>query len=186
MIVTFSMTTHTDIRLRHTRQLDAATRATLVELCTEAYQTDFSRLFFYLPTDGLHFLTYRDDQIVSHAVVTTRWLQPEARPLLRAAYVAAVATLPAYQKRGYASAILRELAANISDYDIAYLEAGQLAFFQQLGWERWRGPCFKRSGEQLTSVPTAQNLLILRLPRTPRLDLDRTIILESQAQRITG
>src|SRR5512139_1017062 len=163
--VTFSMATRTDIRLRHTRQLDAATRATIVELCTEAHQVDFSRLFFYLPTDGLHFLVYRDDQIVSHAVVTTRWIQPGVLPLLRAAYVTAVATLPAYQRRGYGSAVLRELAANIGDYDIAYLEAEQTAFFQSLGWERWRGPCLTRAGEQLIPIPAAPNLLILRLPR---------------------
>ncbi|CAG0937077.1 Aminoglycoside 2'-N-acetyltransferase [Thermoflexales bacterium] len=184
MLVAFSMTTHPDIRLRHTRQLDAATRATIVELCTEAHQADFSRLFFHLPTDGLHFLAYRDDQIVSHVVVTTRWLQAESLPILRGAYVAALATLPAYQKRGYGGAILRELAGNITDYDIAYLEAEEVAFFLQRGWERWRGPCVKRAGDQLSPLPAAQNLLILRLPRTPQLDLDRTLTLESQAKRM--
>jgi aminoglycoside 2'-N-acetyltransferase I len=178
------MTTRSDIRVRRTRQLDAATRATIVELCTEAYRTDFSRLFFYLPTDGLHFLVYRDDQIVSHAAVTTRWVQPEILPLLRGAYVEAVATLPAYQRRGYGSAMLRELASNITDYDIAYLETDQVAFFQQLGWERWRGPCATRSGDQLIPMPATRNILILRLPRTPPLDLDRLLTLESQTGRI--
>src|SRR5512139_3504752 len=109
------MTTRLDIRVRRTRQLDAALRATIVELCTEAHGEDFSRLFFYLPTDGLHFIAYRDDQIVSHAVVTTRWVQPERRPILRTAYVDTVATLPAYQRRGYGSAVMRELIAQIAD-----------------------------------------------------------------------
>ncbi len=183
-MITFGMMTRSDIRIRRTRQLDAATRVTIVELCTEAHRADFSRLFFYLPTDGLHFLAYRDDQIVSHAVVTTRWVQPEILPILRGAYVDALATLPAYQRRGYGSAILRELASNITDYDIAYLETEQVAFFQQLGWERWRGPCAKRSGDQLVPTLAAQNILILRLPRTPPLDLDRLLTLESQTGRI--
>ena len=76
-------------------------RATIVELCTAAHQADFSHLFLILPTDGLHFIAYLDEQIVSHAVVTTRWVQPERLPILRTAYVDTVATLPAYQRRGY-------------------------------------------------------------------------------------
>jgi len=178
------MTTRSEIRARRTRQLDAATRAAIVELCTEAHQTDFSRLFFYLPSDGLHFLVYRDDQIVSHAVVTTRWVQPEILPILRGAYAEAIATLPAYQRRGYGSAMLRELASSITDYDIAYLESEPVSFFQQLGWERWRGPCAQRSGDQLVPTLSACSILVLRLPHTPPLDLDRLITLESQPGRI--
>ena len=42
-------------------------------------------------------------------------------PVLRTAYVDAVATAPADQGRGHASAVMRALAANITDYDIACL-----------------------------------------------------------------
>ena len=172
------------IRLRRTRQLDASLRATIVELCTAAHQTDFSRLFLYLPTDGLHFIAYQDDQLVSHAVVTTRWVQPERFPILRTAYVDAVATLPGYQRRGFGSAVLREVASNIIDYDIACLETEQAAFFQRLGWECWRGPRAGRSGTELIPTPDQQNIMILRLPRTPPLDLDRLLTIESQTGRI--
>ena len=172
------------IRLRRTRQLDAIVRATIVELCTAAHQADFSHLFYYLPADGLHFIAYFDEQIVSHAVVTTRWVQPERRPTLRAAYVDTVATLPAYQRRGYGRAVMRELAANISTYDIACLKTVRTAFFEQLGWERWRGPRAGRSGPEMIPTPDQQNIMILRLVRTPPLDLDRSLTIETQAGRI--
>jgi len=178
------MTTRLDVRLRRTRQIDAAMRAAIVELCTAAYQTDFSRFFFYLPTDGLHFIAYRDDQIVSHAVVTTRWVQPERLPVLRTAYVDAVATLPAYQRRGYGSAVMRELTAYLIEYDLACLETDQVTFFEHLGWQRWRGPRAGRSGTELTPTPEQQNIMILRLANTPPLDLDRLLTIEAQAGRM--
>jgi aminoglycoside 2'-N-acetyltransferase I len=172
------------IRIRHTRQLDAIARATIVELCTAAHQADFSHLFYYLPADGLHFIAYLDEQIVSHAVVTTRWVQPEWRPMLRTAYVATVATLPAYQRRGHGRAVMRELVANISAYDIACLKTDRTDFFERLGWERWRGPRAGRSGHELIPTPDQQNIMILRLAKTPPLDLDRLLTIEAQAGRI--
>jgi aminoglycoside 2'-N-acetyltransferase I len=174
-----------DIRIRRTRQLDAALRATIVELCTAAYQADFSRLFFYLPTDGLHFIAYLDDQIVSHAVVTTRWVQPERLPVLRTAYVDAVATLPAYQRRGYGSAVMRELIAHLAEYDLACLETDQVAFCEHRGWQRWRGPRTGRAPDgSLVPTPDQQNIMILRLATAPPLDLDRLLTIEAQAGRI--
>lgn len=169
------------IRLRRTRQLDAIARATIVELCTAAHQADFSHLFYDLPADGLHFIAYFDEQIVSHAVVTTRWVQPERRPTLRTAYVDTVATLPAYQRRGYASAVMLELTANLSTYDIACLKTDRMDFFERLGWQRWRGPRAGRSGHELIPTPDQQNIMILRLAKTPPLDLDRRLTIETRA-----
>ena len=126
----------------------------------------------------------RTIRLVSHAVVTTRWIQPERFPILRTAYVDAVATLPVYQRRGFGSAIMREVASQHLDYDIACLETDQVAFFQRLGWECWRGPRAGRSGTELIPTPDQQNIMILRLPRTPPLDLDRLLTIESQTGRI--
>jgi aminoglycoside 2'-N-acetyltransferase I len=179
------MTARLDIRIRRTRQLDAAMRAAIVELCTEAHGKDFSRLFFYLPTDGLHFIAYRDDQIVSHAVITTRWVQPERLPILRTAYVEAVATLPGYQRRGYGSAVMRELTIHVGEYNIACLAADRVTFFEQLGWQRWRGSRAGRAPDgSLIPTPAEQNIMILRLANTPPLDLDRLLTIEAQAGRI--
>lgn len=65
-------------------------------------------------------LGYLDAELVGHAVVTTRWLQPSGLPVLRTAYVDAVSTLPRYQRLGYGSAVMRHLTTVIPDYAIAY------------------------------------------------------------------
>ncbi len=93
-----------------TETLNAATRASIIHLCIAAHQEeDFKNLVAYVPAGGLHFLAYRDKQLVSHALVTTRWLQPERGPVLRTAYVDAVATLPIYQGQGYGSTLMRNV-----------------------------------------------------------------------------
>src|SRR4030067_386422 len=120
--------------------LSPAIRAYFIDVCVAAHQEDsFRRLFSYIPAGGRHFLAYRDRELVSHAVVTTRWLKADGQPDLKTVYVDAVATLPVYQGRGIGSALMRHLASALSDYAIACLETERVSFYAQLGWEEWRG-----------------------------------------------
>lgn len=113
----------TAVTTQTTEDLDAATRRAIIDLCIAVHQEeDFQHLFTYIPDDGRHFLAYRAQELVGYAVVTTRWLQPQGLLLLRTAYVDAVATLPRYQGQGSGSAVMRQLALGIADYEIACLE----------------------------------------------------------------
>src|SRR5262249_47876262 len=162
-----------------TEELNADTRAAIIHVCRTAHQEDdFIHLFSYIPSGGIHVLAYRDQELVSHAVATTRWLQPEGLPLLRTAYVDAVATLPAYQGQGIGSTVMRHLASVISEYEIACLETERVSFYAQVGWEAWRGPLAGRRGTQLLPTPDQKGIMILRLARTPPLDLDRLLAIE--------
>ncbi|MDQ4076125.1 MAG: GNAT family N-acetyltransferase [Chloroflexota bacterium] len=134
------------VTLARTEDLNAATRAAIIQVCIAAHQEeDFKHLFSYIPSGGRHFLAYRGGEVVSHAVVTTCWLQPDDQPILKTAYVDAVATLPAYQGQGYGTLVMRHLANNIADYEIACLETEQPTFYERLGWEVWRGTLAGRS-----------------------------------------
>ena len=165
-----------------TDDLNEIERAAIVDLCTEAHQTDFGPLFSFLPPDGLHIVGRVDERIVSHAVVTTRWLQPGSLPLLKTAYVDAVATHPHYQGKGVGSAVMRHLAAVVTEYEIACLETDRVAFYTRLGWEVWRGPLAGRRGDELIPTPDQTGILILRLPKTPLLDLDSLLTIEVQGR----
>ena len=162
-----------------TEELNAETRASIIHVCRTAHQEDdFIQLFSYIPSGGIHVLAYRDQVVVSHAVVTTRWLQPEGLPVLRTAYVDAVATLPEYQGQGIGSRVMRHLASVISDFEIACLETGRLSFYAHLGWEVWRGPLAGRRASELLPTPDQKGIMILRLARTPPLDLDSLLVIE--------
>ena len=162
-----------------TEELDADTRASIIHVCRSAHQEDdFVRLFSYIPSGGIHVLAHHGPELVSHAVATTRWLQPEGLPLLRTAYIDAVATLPAYQGHGIGSAVMRHLATVIADFEIACLETDRESFYARLGWEIWRGPLAGRRGSELLPTPDQTGIMILRLALTPPLDLDSLLVIE--------
>ncbi len=176
------MKTNITITTSRTRDVSDVERSAIVSLCTEAHQVDFSPLFSFLPPDGLHVLGYAEDRLVGHAVVTTRWLQPANLPLLKTAYVDAVATHPGYQGQGIGSAVLRHLASVISDYEIACLETERISFYTRLGWEEWRGLLAGRREGELIPTPDQTGIMILRLPGTPPLDLDSLLTIKYQGR----
>jgi aminoglycoside 2'-N-acetyltransferase I len=169
-----------------TSELDETARGEVVRLCIDAHQEpDFENLFTYLPPEGLHVLARSGDKLVGHAVVTNRWLQPERLPLLRTAYVDAVATSPTEQARGVGTAVMHRLAETIEgDFDIACLETESVSFYERLGWEEWRGPLAGRSDDGLIPTPDQKGIMILRLPGTPELDLSLLLTIESHPARI--
>lgn len=180
-----SQTASLTLTSAQTEGLNEATRASIIQVCIAAHQEeDFKNLFSYIPSGGRHFLAYRETELVSHAVVTTRWLQPEGLPILKTAYVDAVATLPSYQRQGYGSSVMRHLAENIPDYEIACLETEKIGFYERLGWEVWRGPLAGRSEQGLLPTPEQKGVMILRMVGTPSLNLDGSLTIESQPGRI--
>jgi len=162
--------TRWSLELVRAEELDRVARFDVIELCELAYQEDFSNLFTLLP-GSMHVLA-RDErgELVSHAAWVTRWLQPADHPLLRTAYIEAVATNPNHQRRGLATAVLRcagnAIAADPT-WQLAGLSPSDPAFYARLGWELWSGPLAIRRGESLDPTPVEEQVMILRLPRTP-------------------
>jgi len=168
-----------------TEDLTAEQRFSIVEVCIAAHDNPaFANLFNDITWRGRHFLAYRGPELVSHAVVTTRWVQPKGMTVLKTAFVDAVATLPPYQGLGYASAVMRRLAAEIDDYVIGCLQTDLPAFYERLGWEVWRGSLAGRAGHGLIPTPQQRGVMVLRLPQTPPLDLEMPLTIECQPDRI--
>lgn len=164
---------HLRVEVTPTTKLDAIERAAIVRLCTAAFAQDFGALFDLVPATASHILVRLDDVLIGHATWMPRWLQPGQQPPLHTAYVDGVATLPAYQGRGIGSAVMRRLVDQIQDYELGGLATSRVAFYEQLGWEQWRGPLSARTGLGRQPTPNEQ-VMILRLPKTPP-DLDVTL-----------
>jgi aminoglycoside 2'-N-acetyltransferase I len=174
------------VRSARTEDLDVIVRASVIEVCVAAHRNEeFHRLFSYIPSGGRHFFAYRDDELVSHAVVTTRWLQPAGQPRLKTAYVDAVATHPAHERLGYGSAVMRRLASDIDgDYAVGCLQTDRETFYERLGWEIWRGRLAGRKPDGLVPTPDQTGVMVLRLSKTPALDVDAALTIECQETRI--
>lgn len=79
---------------------------------------------------------------------------------------------------------MQYVATVVADYEIACLETELTGFYQRLGWERWRGPLGGRSDGGVIPTPEQEGIMILRLPATPRLDLDELLTIEANEFRI--
>ncbi len=173
------------IQIRRTKDLNDAEQAEIAQLCSQAHRHDFSLLFTHLPSDGLHIIGYLDDRMVGHAVVTSRWAQPQKLPILRTAYVDAVSVLPGLWGKGYGSAVMLRLAAEISGYEIGCLVTDKMHFYERLGWQEWRGPLAGRAKDgSLKPTADQKGIMVLPLRLTPPLELNGLLTIECQAGRI--
>ncbi len=153
-------------------------RTAIIQLCTEAYEEDFSDFFQMLPATT-HLLGQVNGRLVSHLAWVTRWLQPAGSPLLETAYIEAVATAPALQGNGYASQLLREAVERIQDYDLGALSPSEAPFYERLGWELWRGPLGVRTATGIERTPKDEEVMIMRLRKTPA-ELDLNVFLTAE------
>lgn len=148
----------------------------IVNLCSAAYEEDF-RPYLALLLNPVHLLARRSNILVSHAAWVTRWLQVNEDKVLRTAYVEAVATAPEYQRKGFASAVMRRLVTCIDEFDIGALSPSDAGFYERLGWEMWRGQLAIRTEQGLVPTPE-EEVMIYRLRHTPELDLNNLLTVE--------
>jgi len=145
-------------------------RDNIITLCSHAFEENFEPLYNTFP-NPTHLLGYQVERLVSHALWVTRWLQVDNNPVLCTAYVEAVATKKEYRTRGYATAIMNRLAQEIQDYELGALSPFSVAYYERLGWELWRGPLYIRTDTGRVRTPRDGDVMILRTPNTPSLDL---------------
>jgi aminoglycoside 2'-N-acetyltransferase I len=165
------------LQVIHSASLSEKLRTEIIALCTRAFEEDMEP-YFQTFLGATHILGYCSDLLVSHALWVTRHLQAGTAPVLRTAYVEAVATESRYRGRGFASAIMRHIIGEIQDYDLGGLSPFSVKYYEKLGWERWQGPLFIRKGADLLPSPADEEVMIFRLPKTPPLDLSAPLSAE--------
>lgn len=146
----------------------------VLALCREAYGEDLSQ---YLADvgPGVHLIGWHGPALVSHLMWVDRALHVDGmQDPLRAAYVELVATRTRDLRHGYATKLMQRLTLEIQAYDVGALSPGETTLYQRLGWEKWRGPLSVRAGSDITPTPD-EEVLVLLLPGSPALDLDRPL-----------
>ena len=156
-----------------THALSKRDLAQLQVLCDLAYGQPVFETF----SGGEHVLGRHQGHLVSHAMWVTRWLQPHGQAPIQTAYVELVATHPDHRRRGYATAIMERVAQEIAGEPLGALSPATPTLYERLGWQLWRGPLFARTQDGLLSTPEDQ-VMVLRLPRTPPLDLGVALSVE--------
>jgi aminoglycoside 2'-N-acetyltransferase I len=167
----------TEVRIVRTDELGQELLGALRALMLIAFEDRFSEEDWANTLGGRHAVVTVDGVVVAHAALVERTLVAGERRL-RAGYVEGVATVPNQQRRGHGSQAMRALQELITEgYEIGGLSTGAHAFYERLGWERWRGHTFVDGPDGRESTPDDDDgVMVLRTDRTSDLDLTADLV----------
>jgi aminoglycoside 2'-N-acetyltransferase I len=173
------------VRIIDSQQLPAATCRSTRRLLDAAFGGEFSEDDWQHALGGWHVVAGPDDDVNGHAAVVERRIVVGARQL-RAGYVEAVAVWPARQRRGIGTVVMQAVGDIIRDrFDLGVLSTGAWAFYERLGWERWRGPTYVRraaTGEALRTPEEDDGVMMLRgVTGGDAIDLGAPIMCDERA-----
>jgi GNAT superfamily N-acetyltransferase len=155
-----------EVRLIPSQGMSVELRAQIRELCSIAYQEDFTA-YLQLLSPAMHFLGWFNGELVTHVAWVERELRVGGLGSLRSAYIEAVATLPAHQGRGFATALLQATPPLVQDFQLAALAPSDAAFYQRLGWRLWEGPLSYTDPSGARIETPEEQVMIYPLPLTP-------------------
>jgi aminoglycoside 2'-N-acetyltransferase I len=131
-----------DVRLVHTADLDAATRAATRALLDAAFAGDFSDDDWEHALGGMHALACEGPEIVGHAALVQRRLLHGGRAL-RTGYVEGVGVRADRRGRGVGGLMFEALERVLRGaYELGALGATDAGarLYERRGWRRWEGP----------------------------------------------
>jgi aminoglycoside 2'-N-acetyltransferase I len=175
--VTLMQPADVPVRSASTADLTASDLAALRSLFSAAWPDgDFGDDDFANAMGGRHWLAVSSGSIVAHAAVVVRVLEAGGRPL-RTGYDGGRRALPAFERRGIGSLLVAAASDHVrASFELGALSTVRPAFYERLGWERWRGPTYVRRPEGLLRTEDEDDgILVLRTPRTPPLSLTEAL-----------
>jgi aminoglycoside 2'-N-acetyltransferase I len=119
--------------------------------------------------------------VVAHAAVVGRELHVDGRAV-DTGYVEGVGTAPARQGEGLGTLAMREIGDLIRrHHHLGALATSAHGFYERLGWERWRGPTFVRTGGALVRTPDEDDgIMVLRFGPSSTVDLGAALSCEAR------
>jgi aminoglycoside 2'-N-acetyltransferase I len=130
---------------------------------------------------GWHAVSDEGGEVVAHASVVPRRIEIGGAPL-HAGYVEAVATDPARRRTGLGTAVMRAVDDIIRrEFELGALATGTHHFYERLGWQRWQGPTFVRTGTDLVRTPDEDDgIMVLLFGPSADCRLDAAISCDSR------
>ncbi len=157
------------IRIARSDQLASSDWEALTELCEAAFNESWDGYWESIGP-GIHMIVQEPDGgAVAHAALVDRPLYLESATL-RGGYVEAVAVWPHLQGTGLGTLVMTEIDRLIDDsYELGALSTGRHAFYERLGWIRWRGPTWIRhpDGRRERSADEDDGIMVRLTPSTP-------------------
>lgn len=132
---------------------------------------------------GVHAAVLDHDELVAHAAVVPRSIDAGGRTFPDAGYVENVATRPDRQGAGAGTAAMATIGEVLHErHELGVLSTSSHAFYERLGWERWRGPSSVRlpDGSLVRTADEDDGIMVLRFGASATLDLDGPIACDAR------
>ena len=151
-------------------------------LLEQAFAGDFSPEDWEHALGGWHVVAAADGVALAHAAVVPRVLEVGGRAL-PAGYVESVVTATERQREGLGSAVMTEVGKLLRrEFELGALATGRHAFYERLGWERWRGPTsVRRDAQEIRTEGDDDAVMVLRFGPSADVDLTAPISCEARS-----
>lgn len=145
--------------------LSPVQRRQIASLCMDAFGEDPWSQYAFM-RQAVHVCLLDGQDMLAHALYTTRQLQLDQHPPVKAAYVEYVTTSPARRGQGLASRLLAGMLQQLvaQGFELAALVPEDSDFYARLGWQTWPGILQIRQQGQLMATPDDDMMLY---PLTP-------------------
>lgn len=165
-----------NVAVAPTAEVPRAVRNNIRRLVGDAFAGRFSNDDWHHALGGWHVLIRDAGELVAHAAVVPRdiWV---GRQRFACGYVEAVAAHPHRQGQRLGSVALRHVDQILRrSFQLGALSTSRHGFYQRLGWERWSGPTFVRTQDELRRTPDEDaGVMVLRFGPTAAVDLSDSI-----------
>lgn len=170
MVTLETMTPTTTLRRCHTAELTGSELAAARSLCDISFG-DFADSDWTHALGGMHAVAYDGDRLVGHGSLVLRRLMVDGE-WVRCGYVEAVAVHHDHRRAGVGAAVMRSLEELAPGYDLLALSssAAGVAFYEALGWDRWRGPSSVATTVGVVPTPEDDGSLYVRSLEHVNLD----------------
>ncbi|CAN5632189.1 aminoglycoside N-acetyltransferase AAC(2')-Ic [soil metagenome] len=163
---------------------ESASTVLLVEiraLLDGAFDGDFAEADWEHTLGGVHVLERDGAEVVGHAAVVARAFDVGPRSI-RVGYIEGVATSARRRHEGFGSRTMSAVGDVVaSRYELGALSTGAHGFYEQLGWERWRGPTYVRAKGCRTRTPDEDDgIMVLHRAAGSEVDLASPITCEER------
>jgi aminoglycoside 2'-N-acetyltransferase I len=170
-----------EVRSWRTADVPAQLLEEIRRMLDEAFDGDFSDDDWEHMLGGDHVVVIDQGVVVAHAAAVPRRIEVGGRPF-ETGYVEAVATSPSRQGQGLGSRAMTEVTALVRRrFQLGALSTDRHSFYERLGWQRWEGPTFVRSGSAVRRTPDEDDgVMVLRFGTSADLDLRLPIMCEAR------
>jgi len=148
--------------IKRVNEIDAGYEKSIKDLLDLSYEGDFSPQDWEHTIGGQYFIGFLDDLIIAHGSVVSRKVFIDEQAVT-VGYVEAIAVLPSYWQKGFGTQLMKEVTQFcLENYELSMLSTDENYFYERLGWKRFEGESFARSGDlEVRTLEEDEGLMLL-------------------------